>query len=276
MPASRASARFAVVDHNADTGTRNKPVRWREDRRHFEDSGGKAIDRVDFANEQFHQVNVWGIAQRVLEFYEAPWSQGRPIPWGFEGNRLRLIPHAGEGKNAYYDRHSKALQFYYYGQPDDPKFTCLSHDIVAHEMGHAVLDGIRPYYYESTSLQTTAFHEFVADFTAILSAIRNNDVRRVLLEVTEGKLSEPNFIAKLAEEFGTHIKQGDRDYLRNALNEETMASIADSNSPHFCSQVLTGAMFKIFTKIYENHAIEKGKTPSQALWAATKDIIGIA
>jgi hypothetical protein len=76
---------------------------------------------------------------------------------GVDGNRLILVPHAGSGKNAFYDRHSKSLQFYYYSAPDGPRYTCLSHDIIAHEAGHACLDGIRPHYYTFSSVQTAAF-----------------------------------------------------------------------------------------------------------------------
>ena len=39
---------------------------------------------------------------------------GRSAPWAFEGNRIILVPHAGETQNAYYDRNSKSIQFYYF------------------------------------------------------------------------------------------------------------------------------------------------------------------
>ena len=67
-----------------------------------------------------------------------------PIPWAFEGNRLIVVPHAGYGQNAYYDRQSKSLQFYYFDKDGKTVYTCLSTDIVRHEFGHAVLDGVRP------------------------------------------------------------------------------------------------------------------------------------
>jgi len=34
--------------------------------------------------------------------------------WAFEGNRLIVVPHAGYGENAYYDRGSMSLQFYWF------------------------------------------------------------------------------------------------------------------------------------------------------------------
>ena len=73
-----------------------------------------------------------------------------------KGNRLIVVPHAGYGENAFYDRASKSLQFYYFGSEQDTVFTCLSVDIVNHEFAHAVLDGIRPLYNESSNPQTGA------------------------------------------------------------------------------------------------------------------------
>jgi hypothetical protein len=86
-------------------------------------------------NVHYHQLNVWAVVQRVLEFYEDPQALGRPVPWGFDGNRLIVVPHAGYGENAFYDQHSKSLQFYYFGDLDNPGYTCLSHDIITTRPG---------------------------------------------------------------------------------------------------------------------------------------------
>ncbi len=122
---------------------------------------------------QFRQVSIWAILQNTLNHFEGGYGLGRPILWGFEGNRLIVVPQAGYGENAYYDRQSKSLQFYYFDDEDGGRiYTCLSSDIVNHEFGHALLDGIRPYYLEAVSPQTAAFHEFLGDLTAILMAFR--------------------------------------------------------------------------------------------------------
>lgn len=267
------SSRIAVVDYNADTGVLNKPVKWDQKEWRF-------IEADDPKSFQFHQVNVWAIIQNILAFFEAPAVMGRAIPWAFEGNRLIVVPHAGYTENAFYDRRSKSLQFYYCGTEENPVYTCLSHDIVAHETGHAVLDGIRPNYNHISSIQTAAFHEFMADLTAILSALRNNDVRRVVAELSKGDLSTDNVINDLAEEFGQEVAKdivgkADRSYLRRAYPGLKMEDIKNEWSPHVCSQVLTGAMFEILTKMSLKH-VEDGETPAQALWHATDRFTRIA
>ena len=156
---------------------RLQPARWDEKLDAFVDAKGKLLDRSNNESLQFHQVNVWAIVQRTLDFFESGFGLGRRILWAFEGNRLIVVPHAGYGENAYYDRESKSLQFYYFDRGEERIYTCLSTDIVNHEFGHAVLDGIRPYYNESICPETAAFHEFLGDLTAILIAFRNNAFR---------------------------------------------------------------------------------------------------
>ena len=257
------SARFAVVDYNSDTETLTPPARWRQDLRAFVGPGNEPLDQKHAGLPQFHQVNAWAIVQRVLEFYESGFGLGRRIPWAFEGNRLIIVPHAGYGENAYYDRESKSLQFYYSERDGRRMDTCLSTDIVSHEFGHAVLDGIRPHFIEAVSPETAAFHEFVGDLTAILVALRNNEFRRRLALRTNGRMSAATAISSIAEEFGEHVEG--RPYLRSARSELTMKDVTGEQRPHRLSQVLTGAMFDVILALSEHYA-EGGQDPPDAFW----------
>jgi hypothetical protein len=263
------SARFAVVDYNSDTGTLVPPAKWDAATRQFTHEG-QPLDKTRVAEFQFHQVNVWAHLQNALQFFEEGSGMGRRIPWGFDENRLIIVPHAGYGQNAFYDNQSKSLQFYYFEFEGQQVYTCLSTDIINHEFGHAVLDGVRPHFTETPSTQTAAFHEFMGDITAILLLLRNSAFRDQLAAANKRNLSDTNELKFLAEEFGRAV-QG-KEYLRSARNDETMDSIKTATDPHFASQVLTGAMYDILIAFSEHYMTEKdekrGKreSPKGAFW----------
>jgi len=268
------SSRFAVVDYDVDRGVLGAPARWDAEDFAFFTPDGTPVGEAT-GSEQFRQVNAWAIAERVLEYYEDARSMGRPIPWGFEGNRLMIVPQAGFRNNAYYERHSKSLQLYYFGDRGAPRYTCLSHDIVAHEMGHAMLDGIRPHFLEHSSWETAAFHEFIGDLTAILMALRNNDVRGHLEEKFGTDLGQADVLSSIAEEFGKYVY--DRKFLRTARNEMTFEQARERRESHDASQVLTGAMFDVLIAIAAQYLSEerqakrkKPASPAQALWWAAE------
>lgn len=273
------SSRFAIVDYNADTGTLEPPAVWNEESQKFVGVAEAPLNANAASTFQFHQVNVWALLQCALDFFENASALGRTIPWAFEGNRLIVVPHAGYGENAYYDRASKSLQFYYFGSEQDTVYTCLSTDIVHHEFGHAVLDGIRPLFNESSHPQTAAFHEFMGDLSAILLTLKNDKLRRQMAESAGGKFKKATTLASLAEEFGQAVKG--RPYLRTACNDSKMIEMVNEMSPHRLSEVLTGAMFDALIALGESYQKQdedddgeepkkkkKKKTPIQAFWFA--------
>ena len=258
------SARFAVVDYDGHAETLAPPARWEAARDAFVAPDGKALDRSTADLPQFHQLNVWAIVQRALDFFESGFGLGRRIPWAFDGNRLIIVPHAGPGENAYYDRQSKSLQFYYFDRGKERIFTCLSADIIHHEFGHAVLDGIRPWYIEAITPETAAFHEFIGDLTALLIALRNTPFRQALIGETRGDLRKESTLSRLAEQFGRHVEG--RDYLRSARAPLRMDQVNGDERPHVMSQVLTGAMFDIIIRLSRYYVARRGRTVPQAFW----------
>ena len=260
------TARIAVVDYDADKNKLEPAAEWGPDENCFY----TMIDdeKINLSKEtkdlpQFHQVNVWAIVQSIINMYENKCIMGRPIPWAFNGNRLILVPHAGELRNAFYDRSSKSIQFYYFHSQEKCVYTCLSHDIIAHETGHAILDGLRPLYLVDTSLETTAFHEFVADTTAIMAALLNNELRFQTIQETGGDLSRDQIISGLATEFGFYSYG--RPYLRSANKKINFGDVQESHNPYTWSQVVTGAMFDILKEILAirvTKSLINGRQPS--------------
>ncbi|MER8759680.1 serine protease [Mesorhizobium sp. M0976] len=277
------SARFAIVDYDSTRNTLEEPAKWSVGEKVFLDPKGRRIDRALKETAHFRQVSTWAILQSTLDFFESPSGLGRRISWAFEGNRLLVTPNAGYGANAYYDRQSKSLQFYYFDDDNGQRIhTCLSSDIVNHEFGHALLDGIRPYLLEAVSPQTGAFHEFLGDLTAILMTLRNNSFRKELAARTKGHLktkSGHELIASVATEFGNAVSG--QPYLRSAGNEHFLGEYKDEIEPHALSEVMTGAMFDIFVALTEQYLKRERSdgethTPAQSLQYAVAQMQIIA
>jgi len=89
------SARFAVVDYSGDTGHIAPMAKWKPDLDQFVDKDGRVLDKDNVDSLQFHQVHVWAVLQRGLDFFESGHGLGRAIPFGFDGNRMIVVPHAG-------------------------------------------------------------------------------------------------------------------------------------------------------------------------------------
>lgn len=263
------SSRFKVIDYDGTTEVQTPPAKWDEASQRFvyED---RPLDKSRFDEFQFHQVNVWAILQRALDFYEGPWGLGRRIPWGFEGNRLIVRPHAGERKNAAYNRSEKALKFYYSTNDQGQIiYTCLSTDIINHEFGHAILDGIRPHYLTSKALETEAFHEFLCDITAILIILRNNAFRKRLAEKYKD-LDEADPLAYIAEQFAESFRK--KPYLRNANSRKKLEPAVIEGGFYELSEVLTSAIFQILKGVASYFRDVRKRSHKQAFYY-TADIM---
>ena len=74
-----------------------------------------------------------------------------------------------------------------------------SPDIVCHEMGHAILDAIKPQLWGAASHEAAAFHESFGDMSAILSALQLQSLRSAILRDTGGHLYQSSRLSRLAE-----------------------------------------------------------------------------
>ena len=125
--------------------------------------------------------------------------------------RLRLYPHALREQNAYYSPQKRAILFGYFPAGDgDPGveypggvvFTCLAHDIIAHEMTHAILDGMHVHFIEPTNPDVFAFHEAFADIVALFQRFAYPELLRDQIARARGRLDAGTLMTRLALQFG--------------------------------------------------------------------------
>ena len=189
-------------------------------------------------NPQFHQQMVYAVAMATISNFEkalgrkALWASGGWDPDTQQYDRkpvlkLRIYPHALREANAYYSPERKSLLFGYFpaaladsneapeNLPGGLVFTCLSHDVVAHETTHALLDGMHRYFSKDTNPDALAFHEAFADIVALFQHFSEPEALKHQIAKTSGDLRSDNLLAELAHQFGQAI--GNHGALRNAI-----------------------------------------------------------
>lgn len=174
-----------------------------------------------------HQQIVYAVAMSVIERFER--YLGRRFRFR-GGSRLRVVPHAFEGQNAYFDPVRNALLFGYYRSgaensgptlPGQMIFTCLSSDIIAHELTHALADRLRPHYRQATNVDVFAWHEAFADLIALFQHFAYRDVVLEAVTTTSGDIQDGSALFDLAVEFGKSSGRGAA--LRSAIRADRAA-----------------------------------------------------
>jgi hypothetical protein len=271
-----------VIDYDATTDTYYKPV-------NLDDPLILMCDGLDpnESDPQFHQQMVYAVASETIKHFAS--ALGRPVKWRsshaelgmpFVGSKLRIFPHAMCEANAYYDSSLKALLFGYFSAsetdsgvnlPGQTVFTCLSHDIIAHETTHALIDGQRDMFNEPASPDALAFHEAFADIVALFQHFSYEDALLDVIRKTGGKiyqtvmgaerqpspegpliqaeLTDQNPLVGLAKQFGEAM--GLRKALRGALGTPPNSKVLETLfEPHTRGSILVAAVFDAFFSVY--------------------------
>jgi hypothetical protein len=241
---------------------------------------------------RFHQQMVYAVAMATIAVFER--ALGRTVLWspflprkadgsvdrdalraradGEFVRRIRIYPHAMREPNAYYDPNRKAVLFGYFparSKPGDkvlPQgmvFTCLSYDVIAHEVTHALLDGTHRHLLDASNPDILAFHEAFADIVALFQHFSHPEVLRGQIAQVAGNLQDEGMLGQLAQQFGEAM--GMHRSLRNYLGQTVEKPsgeltwepikpdpmlIQTVQEPHDRGAILVAALFTAFLTIY--------------------------
>lgn len=208
--------------------------------------------------------------------------------WQFKDQHLGVHGDGGKFLNAFYKRENQAVVFYHHPDPvlKTTVYSGGSGDVGSHESGHAILDGIRPQYFDCVTPEPRAFHESFGDCLAMHVALLNPQVLDMVMQQTGGDLSKPNAVAYIAEELGQAVNHtgGNTggEYLRNANNQLKWSDPSkledEKGGPdkvgwgrHSFGRVWTGAHFD-FLKGVVAEKQKEGLDPRAAIVAANEEV----
>lgn len=223
------------------------------------------------SNRRFHDQMAYAVCSVVYTAFRT--ALGRHLAWGFrkpaDGRTQLLVrPRAFQRNNAYYDKQAGELCFGFFkgdatgGRFPGHVFACLSHDTVAHEVTHALLDGLRTHFSLPTSQEVPAFHEGFADLVAVFQHFSYEQVVRAAIRQSRGNLSRAALLTDIARQLG----QTGRDYksaLRSAITYAEGAGgqvggtgskrpleFDDKLEVHALGSVLVVAVFEAFITVF--------------------------
>lgn len=226
---------------------------------------------------RFHLQMVYAVCSLTYAAFRR--ALGRDIAWASAAPadgpvRLVVRPFGFKGKNAGYSREAGDLSFGYFQAGKRPAgftlqdgliCTALSHDIIAHETTHALLDGLRSSFLDPTNIDVPAFHEGFSDLVALFLHFTYVDVVEQAIREAGAKFTHAALLSDIAREFGyARARSGKAEALRSGVDVQGLAPfdsdvlpsktggprIYDASlEPHTLGSVLVSAVFEAFATV---------------------------
>ena len=205
----------------------------------------------------FWQAREAAIA--ALQAWEA--SAGNHTAWQGNRKKLQLLQDEGVDLNAFYDRAS--FSFFHQPMGNRTFFSGASTDVVAHEVGHGLLDSVRPDFFSVNFLEVGAFHEAFGDCMAILTALNDKDTRVKLLQQAP-TLRKRNFVESTAEDLSQGIgliapghNASEPRHAFNTLQYQIPSTLPSNGGPgvlinevHSFGMVFTGCFWDLIANLF--------------------------
>ncbi len=223
------------------------------------------------ADPRFHEQMVYAVCSSVCANFRG--ALGRQVSWGFAprggDHLLHLRPFAFGQANAYYDKVEGCISFGYTTMPGtagavralpgETVFTCLSHDVVVHEVTHALLDGLRSNFSIPTGPDVPGFHEGFADLVTIFQRMSYKELVAVAVRKSRGMLDESSLLTVLAPQLG--MASG-RQYVRDPMAGGGQAYDPGAEA-HDTGSVLAGAVFEAYLTVFRRKTERLRRLASQ-------------
>ena len=230
--------------------------------------GAGNFDHIPFGTPEFLSAHLYGVTQLVLEIWED--YLGQPVRWWHADvlPRLELQPvvywaNAQSG----FGFLEAGLRWTRFGQALP---LCLSFDVVAHEVGHAILFSTMGVP-ESGAVGGTflAFHEAFADLISTLSVLHFPSVVMRLLAQTSGNLYELNLVSRLGELSDVEqvrvvdntVRLRDLQGLRLLEDGTWRDPLNLGRNAHVLAAPLTGAVWDILVELFQEGLVAEGIIP---------------
>lgn len=213
------------------------------------------FDYLTPADPGFAAAHAFGAVRFTLDVWER--YLGQPVSWHFGDHLDRLeISLLPQWDNAQY-----GYGFLELGNKESDGDSLPFHldfDVIAHEVGHAIIYDKLGVPDRGTELpEYLGFQESFSDCVSLIAAMHFPPVLEEVLDSTQGNLYLANRLSSFSE-YSTNRQ------IRSANNALTMADFVDSyENEHELSKPLTGAIFDILIDVFHRLLVEQRVIPAR-------------
>lgn len=216
------------------------------------------------SNPKFHQQMVYAVVMATHSYFERALGRGVGLNGGLDEKHrrqpLRVFPHGILEPNAFFSPDLGALIFGYFraaqdyggrNLPGGNIFTCLSHDVIAHETAHCILHGLRPLFLQYTNEDVMALHEAFADLVAIFQRFSFPGFLEDAIQKSKARLDSTDTLFQMGRQFGEGL--GLRKALRSAIGKEPdPIALSKTHECHERGAILLSAIFSAMVAVYQH------------------------
>src|SRR5262249_17812133 len=127
------------------------------------------------SSPEFLYWNAASALARGINFWGPLLPNG--TQWSTDHHPMAVELDAGVDLNAFYAREN-GLNFFHDEVKGVTVFSGESPHVVCHELGHAILDAVKPELFDAMSMEVAAFHEAFGDISSMLSSLQLASLRQ--------------------------------------------------------------------------------------------------
>lgn len=206
----------------------------------------------NYNEDEEDAINTYGTARQVIDLYEN--LLGEKIRWSWQKKGIHeplRIRIRNNDINARFLKNQRCIELDYYGYHNQIIHNCRTVDIIAHEMGHAILDSILPHL-NTGSAEQQGIGEAFCDLTAMFLVLNQEDLCEYVIMQTGGKISKPSILTQFG--FGNAHKDSANNELRSAIND--IKYDENERFPYPYAQIIVGFLYDLFCLNYDEKKVK--------------------